>query len=434
MPEVVDNNKVGELIKRLLKERDMSQEDLAKELSITKSAVSQNLNGKSSFDIQNLIAISKLFDISMEDLLVQESSSDGKTMISEYEKLVKKGAKAFATLDVKNMNINTPDIYGNALIEYVIENDDIDIFNLLHLSNVKLVEDTHHKARIVYTKIICFALKHEVDDVKRYIDTYVSLYASLVFPDEEYSAKIWELLNTLKYQGLVLMLFDSKLEKRMNVIFNIPIKKKIAYLTRTEWLEHIGKYKLDMVLKAINFKLSFINDYETMTKIFLSHKFFDGIIWYMNKIDYVINSLELRIASSQDVIFEIAEAGELSVFSKALEKGLYVNLDKLVSRLILAQNKASYDYCIDNYKEKLDFQQVAYSAAIASNLELLIKIINNLNQNDLDYILSITDIKDLEILEYLVSKGAKFETEYFNSNTMAKANKVVNSFMERGKK
>lgn len=53
MPTIIDNLKVAEKIKKLLKDNNMTQEQLANKLSITKSAVSQNLRGKSNFDIQN---------------------------------------------------------------------------------------------------------------------------------------------------------------------------------------------------------------------------------------------------------------------------------------------------------------------------------------------------------------------------------------------
>lgn len=425
MPEVIDNNKVGELIKKLLKERNMTQDDLAKELSISKSAVSQNLNGKSSFDIQNLITISKLFDISMEELLVYNSEDKGKTVISEYEKLVKRGLDAFAGLEVKNMSISNPDIYGNTLVEYVIEYDNLELFNLLHESNVKLLEETHHKARSIYTKIIWYALKNNVDNVKKYLDSYVRLYNSLVFPDEAYAKEIFNFLNKENYQGLVLMLYETKVIKRVPLFFGLERNKKIPYLLKVEWLEIIAKYKLERILKTISFKFKFINDYELIIKTFLTYKFYDGIAWYINNMDYVINNIELRITSAQDVIFRIAASGNLEIFKIALNKELYLNLNKLVARLILEKHKDAYMYCINTYKKVLDFQQVGYAAVASSNLELLKYIIKNLNQNDLNYILSVTDAKDLDIIEYLINNGALFEVEYYNSNTMKKVNKII---------
>jgi transcriptional regulator with XRE-family HTH domain len=80
---------IGEHIKQLLKTHNMTQDQLANHLHITKSAVSQNLNGKSSFDIQNLIAISKLFSISLDALLGLKS--DEKRLPSAYELLLEKG-------------------------------------------------------------------------------------------------------------------------------------------------------------------------------------------------------------------------------------------------------------------------------------------------------------------------------------------------------
>ncbi len=100
MPDVIDNVKVGEHIRKLLKKKNMTQDDLAHVLSISKSAVSQNLRGKSSFDIQNLIRIAALFEITLDQLLTLSTPTEKRPM-SDYERLVTEGLDAISGLDDK---------------------------------------------------------------------------------------------------------------------------------------------------------------------------------------------------------------------------------------------------------------------------------------------------------------------------------------------
>lgn len=433
MPDVIDNNKVGLLIKKLIKDHNMTQDDLAKELCISKSAVSQNLNGKSTFDIQNLISISKLFDISLEQLLIQKSDGNNKELVSEYERLVKKGISAFSNIAVENMQISNPDIYGNVLIEYVIAYGDVELFKLFHSNYVKLLDDTYHKARLIYMKLIWFSLKHQIEDVRRYIEVYASLFGSLSFSDEFYSEEIWKQLNEEKYQGLVKQLIEEKFFKKVKGWFGYEVTKAIAFLSKREWVENIAKYRLENVLRTINKNLSFSNDYGLIVRTFLNYKYFDGIVWYIDNLKRAIKAQELNVAGAQEILLEMADANDLTSFEKALNKGLYTNINKLVSYLIVEGNHDYYMLCINNYERVLDFHIVGEAAVTSRNLDLLKVVIKKFKQNDLDYFLSIAEENNQEMLLYLIEQGAKFEIGYYNSSTMNKINNTIETLL-RGRK
>ena len=70
------NEKLGEIIARLRKEKGMTQEDLAKELNITYQAVSKWENGISSPDISNIKALAQLFGVSIDTLFGLELLPD----------------------------------------------------------------------------------------------------------------------------------------------------------------------------------------------------------------------------------------------------------------------------------------------------------------------------------------------------------------------
>src|SRR5690554_2924373 len=130
MPEIIDNVRVGEIIKRLLKEHNMTQDDLANSLMISKSAVSQNLNGKSTFDIQNLINIAKIFNVSLDYLLDQTSNHD-ENIISEYERLTRKGLETLEKIPLDSLNLSKPDIYNKVFVQYVMQYKKNDMLNYL---------------------------------------------------------------------------------------------------------------------------------------------------------------------------------------------------------------------------------------------------------------------------------------------------------------
>jgi len=70
------NQKLGEIIARLRKEKGMTQEDLARELNITYQAVSKWENGISSPDIFNIKALAQLFGVSIDALFGLELLPD----------------------------------------------------------------------------------------------------------------------------------------------------------------------------------------------------------------------------------------------------------------------------------------------------------------------------------------------------------------------
>lgn len=68
----MDSAKTGKSIKEMLLEEGMTQQELADKLFISKAAVSKNLKGNSSFDIDNLQKIAKFFHITIDELVEGE--------------------------------------------------------------------------------------------------------------------------------------------------------------------------------------------------------------------------------------------------------------------------------------------------------------------------------------------------------------------------
>ena len=113
----MDNKKIGQFIKELLKSKGMNKEDLAKALNITPQAVSKGLNGVNIFDVENLKTISELFEVTIDDILNGELQTSITTM-SEQERLVKLGINALKSADVEV--INSADAKNMTVLQYAV--------------------------------------------------------------------------------------------------------------------------------------------------------------------------------------------------------------------------------------------------------------------------------------------------------------------------
>ncbi|MDD7735274.1 MAG: helix-turn-helix transcriptional regulator [Bacillales bacterium] len=66
------NETFGQRLARLRKEKGFTQEDIADKINISPQAVSKWENDISSPDIQTLIKLSDIFEVSLDDLLGKE--------------------------------------------------------------------------------------------------------------------------------------------------------------------------------------------------------------------------------------------------------------------------------------------------------------------------------------------------------------------------
>ena len=67
------DTKIADRLQKLRKERGYSQEQLADELGVSRQAVSKWERGEASPDTDNLIALARLYEISVDDLLFEKS-------------------------------------------------------------------------------------------------------------------------------------------------------------------------------------------------------------------------------------------------------------------------------------------------------------------------------------------------------------------------
>ena len=67
---------MGQIIKRLRKERNLTQEELAEQLNISAQAISKWENGTSMPDISQVVPLANYFGVSTDTLFSRESKND----------------------------------------------------------------------------------------------------------------------------------------------------------------------------------------------------------------------------------------------------------------------------------------------------------------------------------------------------------------------
>lgn len=82
---------IGERLKELRKLNNLSQEQVAKELNITRQAISKWETDKTMPDIENIILLSKLYNVSLESIMGEEEEKnieESEKPIPQYNKKV----------------------------------------------------------------------------------------------------------------------------------------------------------------------------------------------------------------------------------------------------------------------------------------------------------------------------------------------------------
>lgn len=120
---------LGEKIKRLRKEKNLSQEQLAKMLNVSRQAISKWESGSTYPDISNLVLLRDIFDITLDNLIIDEiKDSDkiknSKTLSNNSKELENK--EDFQSIeDNKNLNIQCKSLEDENCNKELNEEDDL---------------------------------------------------------------------------------------------------------------------------------------------------------------------------------------------------------------------------------------------------------------------------------------------------------------------
>jgi transcriptional regulator with XRE-family HTH domain len=431
MPDIIDNVKVGEHIKMLLKKHNMTQDDLAEKLSISKSAVSQNLRGKSAFDIHNLIQIAKLFNISLEVLLKLKSDGDDE-IVSEYQRVVKKGLKAIKDVPPADLKISEPDLYGKVLIDYVIDQREVEMFKYLVDNEVKLVEDYYHRAKDVYIKIILYCLEENFEESFDFILKYSKLHGSFQMNSEEIESLMWTLLNKQENQDIVKELVSLKTTIKVRLKKLTRTNETIIPLTRKDFVYLIAKHHLDVILKTYLELQENGDDLLYFTKTMIDHQYADAVIQYVQVLYSKPTSWMSRLGNDrQKAMMLVIESKHFDLIEIFVRNHLYTDLTEVIKRAIELKLEKVISHLIANYSQSIQFRKIAQKCIEFNDLSLLSEITHLLDQDDMNYLLSWTNCDDYHTNLFLILRGAHFDEKYYNMQTFKKANAIIKYLLEK---
>ncbi len=429
MPEIIDNVKVGEFIKSLLKENNLTQEALAQKLNISKSAVSQNLNGKSSFDMQNLLTIAEIFELSLDDLINcrKTDKSNQDNYDSEYLKFAAKGLNEIKKYDAKDLQIQEPDIYGKVFADYLVDKDLVDIFLYLHENQAIFVKDYYHRATEIYLKIITYMLRKRLKGVIRYIEKFSILNNSFDISDTVYASEIWKLIDTKENRELIVDIMELNIKQEYRLL-GFKKLKVVKAMTKSLWVETIGLYKLKEVLNLYLEKFAKPIDLYPFTRAMLSYEYFSGIDAYVDKVhEKSLSHFYKKTYRFQTSINLVIEKDNFNLFKKFIEFEIYYNLTDVITYTIKSEKKQYYEYLLakEMKDEEIDYLNICTAALKNKKLDIIKKTKNNLNQDQLNLLLSMTEKDDIDTMDFLIDLGAKFDFRYYNSQTIDKINTVI---------
>ena len=92
-------NNIGKTIKKMRVDKNLTQDQLAETLHVTRQAVSNWENGKTQPDIETLSALAECFEIPVEELIYGKATSQRETKVI-IEKTTEKGIDIGAAVGV----------------------------------------------------------------------------------------------------------------------------------------------------------------------------------------------------------------------------------------------------------------------------------------------------------------------------------------------
>ncbi len=438
MPDIIDNVKVGAFIKSLLKKHSMTQDALAQKLMVSKSAVSQNLNGKSSFDIQNLMSIATLFKISLDDLLNCRENEEEKYYVSEYVRFANRDLDELKEYNSKNFQIQDPDIYGNVLVDYLIELDKEELFLYLDSEQVEFVRDYFHRAKEIHLKVIVYMLRKGLDGVIRHIQKFSEMNNSFDLSGSYDGLEVWKLLNQPENQDIVKEMLDLKIDQQYTIM-GIKTSKQVKVISKNDWVQIIANYKLENILEVYLDYYGSADDLLSFSGTMLLYEYSKGVLKFIERFFLKeFSSNAKAYYNFQKTMSLVVDKGDFHLFQKLIEYHVYENLTNTIVTAIEHHKKEYYEYCLKDCEnrmfEPLDYSKIGYGAVKQSNIEILEIIQPHLNPKALNYLLSEVLEGDVKVLYYLISLGAVFDFKYYNSNTMNNSNAIIQYLFKKGVK
>lgn len=402
MAHIVNNVEISIKLKQIIEEKNISLDELAIKLSISKKTLIKNLNGKGAFTLDALEIFADTFDIPFEELI--KIITNDTTAISVYETI----AKGSYT-DLKKHGLTevcNKDIYGKVLVEYAMEYNNSDLIKALINDQKMVVQPYDPKASIILLQLIKYMLSHNLKDPMIFIMEYCKINKSFD-SEESIFDEIFELINkdNILLQKLFIELVDGKR----------PIVKN------STWIRVISTNKLDNILNFYIKNMDLAGNLKSLLMNFVKYKYVEGLYILINAIDDTTIPI---INDDFDCMDALIKTDCYDIISRYINKGFDKNLNIMINKAILF---SSFEVIINLIKDypTFDYYYIGKTTVEKNRVDVLDLYIEYLDQDVLDYLLSVTPNKNLEMLIYLINNNAKFNNKYLNINMTNKANLLI---------
>lgn len=390
----MDNLKVGLYIKQRIKEKGITQDQLAETMNITSSAVSQVLSGKNMFDIVNLQVLARILDEPIDKIL--NAGDDPATYL---EILAMKSVDDYKKEDPNLDKVKDKDHKGNTLFEYILRHKNIE---LVRLFSYRLISEMSNDIRLETiliqneeTKMLeqlyrdhrfrrKFALNQEISDFSTDRRNNNTRDRELSIEEIEYLRVLTNSTNE--------KIFEITDSFRINQNHPSYFSKIVEYALMFD-KEYILQYDHEQRIKKFNEQSALRGDIQHISEIKLSKLLKKSIEYKSTRcIEYCYNAL--KVFNLQNYFTNLIETKDKAFIQTFISKYKNKNTDSL------------HHSNIDN--GKFNNLESLKQLIEANNYEILEYSIEFSTQEALDEALFVTKGDQIEITKLLVRKGARF--------------------------
>ncbi len=433
MAEIIDNVKVGQFIKGLLKEKHMTQDQLAETLHITKAAVSQNLNGKSAFDIQNLVKIAELFHLSLDDLIAGRKPKDLIDIDSEYVRMMKRGLKDFQTYDPSQLNIAHPDVYGRVLMDYLLAEEADAWITYMVEKKIPFALPEHVRYRPLVQRVVLYVLQKQLTSPLPLIQAYVKHFGMFDFNEDADRQLFFALLNHKEGVALFSSLWTEKETTTVQrSLFFIPFQTKASnyWMDRDKMLRHVMEFHLlhlwTWLVENVLIQRAFYQ-LEPLLKRLVQFGFIEGLVRFVSAMPVYERSETFLSYDVMDAMVFLAQKKYVKVMIDAIQKNLVYDLQNLWNRLIPIDDDDLLHQLVDAYPQKISPKKSIKALIEHQRFGFIDAHVAWFGQDNLSYGLDAISLEkaDAKTLHHLIDLGAQFKAEYANRFTAEKMNRLL---------
>jgi transcriptional regulator with XRE-family HTH domain len=375
----MDNILVGTYIKSRLKDKGITQEQLAEMLNISSSAVSQVLNGKNMFDYPNMIHLAKILDESLDKIV--NAGVEPETYLEELSKL---SSKEYLMKDPTFEKLKDTDSKGLTLKEYLLKNKNHELVLLLQEKGLlyKIETDIRYATMIInnndeknYQRFLSqHTFLHDLEKDVHSLEN-LKLFDSYTSDEQEYIKAIVECKNDNILNGLSFLRKIREGSSNSFAILYYAIQfDQIDFLKFMEFKQNLNEPKLRHV------KTNLYSNYLHMAIQYKSMRclkyLYDGLVEF--HIDKYISTL----GKTKDVLFI---------------KDFFKNF----------QSK-THDRYYQTQPETYNTYQSLKNLILDNEVQILEYLLDLSDQDSLDQLMRETSQTQIELIKLLLRKGARF--------------------------